>query len=111
MLHVWSEPWLKEKGNAFVQTIPSTENCHFRACDIIDQTTGCWNTSLISQVFDEIDYIAICKMPANLTNTEDTRIWSWSKDGNYTVRSAYHGFRDKIVEDRNLSLPGDWKTL
>ncbi|CAN1779377.1 hypothetical protein LINPERHAP1_LOCUS14728 [Linum perenne] len=50
-------------------------------------------------------------MPAPPGNCDDARIWNHSKDGCYSVSSAYHLATDSIRSNHHVRIAGDWHKI
>jgi ribonuclease HI len=79
--------------------------------ELMNETTGTWNIALIQQMFNHKDATEIRRLPLNLLTREDEPIWRYSRNGNYTVRSAYYQLMEHIVDNNDLKEPGNWKKL
>lgn len=55
----------------------------------MDGDTSRWNTDLIYQIFRIEEAGLVDQMPTSLYGYGDQQIWWYSKDENFTVRSAY----------------------
>ena len=58
---------------------------------LIDGNTGMWKVDLINKTFFPHEADVILGMPLSSRMSEDSLIWAGSKNGNFTVRSAYCG--------------------
>jgi hypothetical protein len=47
----------------------------------------------------------------NLQQGEDIPIWRFSRNGAYSVRSAYYQFMESIIDNSHLKVEGKWKKL
>lgn len=61
----------------------SLVNALFEAC------TTQWNHRLVHQIFLLEDAAVICQIPTSIFGSSDQQVWWYSKEGYYTVRSAY----------------------
>ncbi|CAN1182818.1 hypothetical protein LINPERHAP2_LOCUS36181 [Linum perenne] len=55
-----------------------------------------WDEDMVGAIFSERDATAILNLKPLEVGVEDKVIWRWSKDGVYTVRTAYQA----LMEDR-----------
>ncbi|KAL0007228.1 hypothetical protein SO802_008730 [Lithocarpus litseifolius] len=60
-----------------------------KVAQLIDEVTGMWKVDLIRKTFFPHDADLILGIPLSPRMPEDSLIWAWSKNGNFTVRSAY----------------------
>lgn len=99
---IWKDNWLPEQSGFKVWS-PIT-NLHLEATvsELIDEDTKRWKRDLIYNVFNPYEAKQILNIPISLRLPGDclTCIWHWEKDGNFSVRSAYHLLCD--AKDRNL---------
>lgn len=51
---------------------------------------GRWNNRLVREVMMEDEANLVCGIPVSQTNAPDRRIWAFTKDGLYSVKSSYH---------------------
>ncbi|CAN1178939.1 hypothetical protein LINPERHAP2_LOCUS33910 [Linum perenne] len=69
-----------------------------------------WDVELINDLFNPRDAAEIKSLqPRAMSN--DVRIWGLSRDGDYTVRSAYRLIMERIADRSNLHVAGDWLNL
>lgn len=70
-----------------------------------------WNHEIIVNIFEDRDAKAILEIPLRQWHIHDTRIWNFSKDGNYTVKTGYHVAMslDENLESRRIQ--GNWNSL
>ncbi|CAN0829186.1 Putative ribonuclease H protein At1g65750, partial [Linum grandiflorum] len=54
---------------------------------------------------------AITALPACSSTGTDRFIWQFSKNGDYTVKSAYRAYLDKLVDRSTYAQPGEWRKL
>jgi ribonuclease HI len=61
-----------------------------RVSTLINTDTNWWNIPLIREVFNREEADTICSLALCSGRQEDKQIWVGSKNGLFTVRSAYH---------------------
>lgn len=74
----------------------------------ISQDTHEWNKHLIEKLLNAEDAQHILKIPLLHTSDDDNLVWSCSKDGSYTVKSAHHSIMKDILETDHLKATGNW---
>jgi ribonuclease HI len=82
-----------------------------RVAELVDESTGTWNVELLHQMFNQRDVAEITTLLLNLLTQEDAPIWRYSKNGDYTVQSAYYQLMEHIIDNNNLKEPRNWKKL
>ncbi|GAU48398.1 hypothetical protein TSUD_405430 [Trifolium subterraneum] len=70
-----------------------------------------WDTHLISLIFDPIKAARILNTPLYPSVTEDRRLWSGERNGDYSVRSAYRLCVQELIDTSHLRVNGDWNLL
>lgn len=61
-----------------------------RVSELIEKETGQWNRDLIEELFQPNEAMKILAMPRPLSQREDQRVWRFTKQGWFSVKSAYH---------------------
>ena len=59
------------------------------SCELIDSDTKWWNISLLKNIFSKEEVNLILSMPISATNPGDKQIWRGTKNGLFSVKSAY----------------------
>ncbi|KAJ8751095.1 hypothetical protein K2173_016276 [Erythroxylum novogranatense] len=95
LLHIWTNPWLKDVTNPFVST-------PFDACSdvLLVQDLmlhGRWNVGLITAVFNERDRGLILGLPLSRA-AEDDLFWLYEDNGFFSVKSAYKALTSLRIE-------------
>jgi hypothetical protein len=110
-INIWKHPWLRNDEYTHVTTTMMAGREEMRVAELVNESTGTWNIELIQQMFNQRDVVEITRLTLNLLTQEDAPIWRYSKNGNYTVRSAYYQLMEHIIDNNNLKEPGNWKKL
>jgi hypothetical protein len=110
-IHVWSQPWLRDDHNAYVTTACIEGKEHMRVSDLIDNNTGAWNVLQVQQMFNARDSLEITRIPLNIQQEADKPIWKLSRNGIYSVRSAYYQLMEVIIDNNHLKIEGNWRKL
>ncbi|XP_021741763.1 uncharacterized protein LOC110707975 [Chenopodium quinoa] len=87
-IKIWSDPWLIDDESRFATTNENNELCQYVE-EIIDKENYTWDLQKIEGIFNDRDKHAIMAIPLSERLTDDTLTWVWSKDGHYSVKSAY----------------------
>jgi hypothetical protein len=88
---------------------------HALVSNLIDPDTKQWDRGLIYSTFNHAEAKQILSIPISQRSSEDKLIWHWEKDGDYSVRSAYHLLKDQcnpnLVESSSSHLKQLWKEI
>ena len=68
-----------------------------KVAQLIDNETSFWKVDLIKETFICHKADAILNIPISPRLLEDSLIWAWSKNGVFTIRSAY-GVTLKLIK-------------
>jgi len=86
-----------------------------RVSELIDADTKQWNRELILSCFERNVAGHILSIPLSMRLPSDKMVWNWEKDGEFSVRSAYHFLCDE--KSRNQLGPSNpqrnklWKEI
>ncbi|CAN0827458.1 Putative ribonuclease H protein At1g65750 [Linum grandiflorum] len=95
-IKVFSEPWLREEQNCYLDTVPSLQLNDLTVNDLLIPNLRIWDEHLLNLLFCDRDIQAIRSMPPPMADGEDdVRIWRFEKRGEYSVRSAYRVAKDR----------------
>ena len=84
---IWEDAWLLEGKEGKVES-PKPPGCKVtKVSELISNFR--WKSTLIFRIFSSQEAGNILKIPISLTSRPDCYFWSHSKNGQYTVRSAY----------------------
>lgn len=84
-------------------------------CELIDEDSRWWNSTLIREIFSEEEAGRIYGIPICPNKTSDILVWVGNKNGDFTVRSAYHMAKESSIVDQGSSSNSThkaqlWKT-
>ena len=75
---------------------------------LIDEATGTWNESLVQECFDPTHVEQILQIPLGNISCEDFPAWSYTRNGIYSVRSAYNFARmERFHNDLSANGKGE----
>jgi hypothetical protein len=113
-VRIWGDQWLPKPSTFSVHSPRMHLPADSKVCDLIDRDTKRWNTSIIENNFLEEERETILNIPLSPFMPNDKLIWRCTKNGEFSVRSAYHLGLDIRTEENpsNSSKTGDnevWK--
>ncbi|XP_042982649.1 uncharacterized protein LOC122311907 [Carya illinoinensis] len=68
--------------------------------ELIDKQSCSWKTGLVHEMFETEEAKLICRIPLSITNASNKLVWRGSKDGLFSVKSAFHLLNE--VDGREL---------
>ena len=88
-IRIWEDRWLLSPVFKIVSP-PTLLNPNATVDQLIDGDLRWWNNDLLGTIFlaDEVQMIQ--KIPISCTNQEDVLIWRGTKNGVFSVRTAYY---------------------
>jgi hypothetical protein len=84
----------------FLQSLVQVLDRDSKVCELLDTYTNWWNMPLIHEIFSIEEADLIGKLAVSPRAGMDRLVWSCTKNGEFTVRSAYHLAKDKFKVDR-----------
>ena len=103
---IWEDAWLLEGKEGKVES-PKPPGCKVtKVSELISNFR--WKSTLIFRIFSSQEAGNILKIPISLTSRPDCYFWSHSKNGQYTVRSAYEALtKDDRQSKTQVSRMGE----
>ncbi|XP_024190158.1 uncharacterized protein LOC112194141 [Rosa chinensis] len=95
--NIWLDPWLLDED----LTAYSLDRVTLMA-DLFE-SPGVWNSVLLTELFPIHIVQKILAIPLSPRNHEDRWIWGGDKKGQFTVKSAYHVARNRILTDHSTT--------
>ena len=87
-IDIWEDSWIPSCANRKIIT-PRGGQLLSRVSDLIDPATNSWDEDLVRQTFWPIDAQRVLQIPLSLHDMPDFIAWRYTKNGMFTVRSAY----------------------
>ena len=88
-VNIWCDRWLR-LADSFKVLSPQGHNTKVvKVAQLIDNVTGTWKAELIKETFLPHEVDNILSIPLSPRLPKDSRVWAWSKNGFFKVRSAY----------------------
>ena len=72
--------------------------------ELIDPDLNCWRRDIIMENLQRKDANAICKIPLSRRRVVDSMVWMHTKNGAYSVQSAYHVARKVMTTEHWAEL-------
>lgn len=94
-VRIWGDKWLNTPSTYMVTSPPKILPKAAKVEELIDQDRKEWNSTLIGAIFNEEDRVAITSISISFTTQSDTLVWRGTKNGVFSVRSAYHMLKEQ----------------
>ncbi|XP_021761446.1 uncharacterized protein LOC110726302 [Chenopodium quinoa] len=107
-INVWTDPWLIDDESRFVTTEARQDLCT-KVDEIFDKENHCWDSNKVETIFNERDKRAILTIPLSERMPKDSLSWAWSKDGFYSVKTAYILGKSLALDNFELFWVEIWK--
>ncbi|CAN1755524.1 Putative ribonuclease H protein At1g65750 [Linum perenne] len=110
-VNIWDDPWLRGEDGSWIVS-PMVEGLeHLVVNDLIVPGMPEWDEGLLGDLFSARDIESILFMTPPASNEKDRIIWGLSRDGRYTVRSAYRLATDSLRPTPLETVEGDWNRI
>ena len=87
-IDIWRDAWIPNGANRKIIT-PRRGKLLTKVVDLIDPINNCWDEDLVRQTLWPIDVQRVLTIPLPTYDMSDFIAWSFTKNGLFTVRSAY----------------------
>jgi ribosomal protein L37AE/L43A len=95
-VRIWKDRWLPSPSFR-IFTAPNLLNPEATVDQLIDGDSKWWNNNLLSSLFAAEEVSLIQKIPLSCTNQEDVLIWKGTKNGVFSVQSAYYMQKERAT--------------
>ncbi|CAN1849725.1 Putative ribonuclease H protein At1g65750 [Linum perenne] len=82
-----------------------------RVADVFIPGVREWDAELVRDLFSEEETEEVLSIPVTSLGGEDKRVWHYSKNGEYTVKSGYHVLLERVVPMAHLRVEGGWNDI
>lgn len=96
-IRIWHDKWTPHPSTFMIQSPVRVLTQDARVCDLINDTTHTWNFPLIREIFWPEEALRICNLPLSPTGQPDIMVWRGSTNGLFSVRSAYHLEKERLI--------------
>ena len=115
-IKIWEDRWVDSPSIYAIQSPVNVLNEGAKVCNLIDTNNNGWNKNLLEELFSEEEARKIREMAICPSYQPDQLMWVGSKNGDYSVRSAYHWLKGRReLEDgccsSNNSLGNLWRDI
>ena len=86
-INIWDDPWLVDENGRFIMS--ARRDDYTTVSDLIDETHMEWKVAVVEEIFIDRDIKCILGIPLNLTTLQDEIVWAFTKDGCFSVKTAY----------------------
>ncbi|KAK6156521.1 hypothetical protein DH2020_010769 [Rehmannia glutinosa] len=116
---IWTDPWIPRDSNFIAHSVTANPDLNAIVDSLIDSTNATWNEQMVRSLFPPDEASLILSLPVASTHLEDLWCWHHTKNGKFTVKSAYHSAlaSDALFPDLQHSLASSsfpnplWKKL
>ena len=106
-INMWQDPWIPSTPARPARSRAPVVHPKMTVSSLIDFETKEWDTRLLEQYVDQEDIQMIQSLAISHTHRRDTFCWSYTKNGQYTVKSGYWVATNilKDVEEKEVMEP------
>jgi hypothetical protein len=82
---IWKDPWLPELSSFKVWSPVCNLDEDVVVAELIDIDLKKWKRELVLSSFNEFEANQILNIPLSWRLPDDKKVWSWERNGNYSV--------------------------
>lgn len=101
-IRVWEDNWIKAKPSSPASGPGLNSHPGLKVNDLLIERDRQWNIQLLKNLLNENDANYAMGIRPSRTGNPDILVWSYTKDGNYSVKTGYH--LQCQMEEQNSSL-------
>jgi hypothetical protein len=101
-IKIWEDPWIPQPRAHPARSPINILDSQATVSELLDVDTNWWNMALVKDIFDEEEARMICGLSVCPRRGSDILAWEHTKNGVFTVRSAYHLAMER-AEEREAS--------
>ena len=105
-IHIWGDKWLPSPSTYRVISPPRLLPETTTVDQLIQSESMTWNKELISQIFCTRDVEMILSIPLSHRCPRDSLIWHGTRNGSFSVKSAYQVFLSRTNHQEPSSSSG-----
>lgn len=106
-ISVFGDRWVPRPSSFKPIANPLGFDANLRVSDLIDWGDGGWDEDCVREVLLPIDSELVLKMRLCDPTTKDTLLWHYTKDGEFSVKSAYHMWMDYHSSESLVGSPSN----
>ena len=88
-VHIWEDRWLPNPDSFRVANPRRSQGEAEMVSNLIDSERRGWNVDKVRRTFLPHEAVSVLSIPISPRLPEDSVIWGWTNNGNFSVRSAY----------------------
>ena len=100
---IWGDRWIPYPSTYAIQTPPWILDKESKVSALIDENTHWWNSSLVSEIFGAEEAALIFNIPISPARQHDTLVWLETKNGEFSVKTAYHMAKENMEASNGSS--------
>jgi hypothetical protein len=94
-IKIWGDRWIPAPTSYSIQSPVRLLDSEAKVSALVDASMMWWNISLIKRIFNEEEATKICSMAICPQRQQDKLVWVGTKNGIFSIKSAYHLAREK----------------
>ena len=101
-VRIWKDRWLPSPDSFKVTSPVGSHTGLELVSSLVDVDRRGWDAERVRNIFLPHEADLILSMPISARLPADSRIWAWSSNGRFTVKSAYN-VAQKVLKDEGCS--------